>query len=273
MVPRDWVRLQHLVAPAQFLFAEFCGPKQWVALRSMLTSSSTVLAGVAIVLVAHCREHGPEMISMLGAVLGQRSGSQTKPCEVLDAALWDIRVKQYVGTARVYVHLTAFCILVMACQMLSEPASLSPLQISMAAAGWIQHHAESAVLSSVLVCSVRFSVAILSADIQTTVPGLAMFTMYEIWVAWGRDPSTVTRCLVFQLMISSAILAVSGLVEYSTRSRIAMLLNSESMVASFRQMLSRKRRLLMTSDVTSQSFEELLYEEERPRFLRGLDKV
>ena len=38
-------------------------------------------------------------------------------------------------------------------------------------------------------------------------------------------------------MISSAILVVSGLVEFSTRSRIAMLLNSESMVASFRQML------------------------------------
>ena len=45
-----------------------------------------------------------------------------------------------------------------------------------------------------------------------------------------------TTCLVFQIMISSAILVVSGLVEFSTRSRIAMLLNSESMVASFRQM-------------------------------------
>ena len=29
----------------------------------------------------------------------------------------------------------------------------------------------------------------------------------------------------------------------------------------------------MTSDVTNQSFEELLVEEERPRFLRGLDEI
>jgi hypothetical protein len=47
----------------------------------------------------------------------------------------------------------------------------------------------------------------------------------------------VTTCILYQILISSAILAVGGLVEFSTRSRIAMLLNSESMVASFRQML------------------------------------
>ena len=47
----------------------------------------------------------------------------------------------------------------------------------------------------------------------------------------------VTTCILYQIMISTSILAVSGLVELSTRSRIAMLLNSESMVASFRQML------------------------------------
>ena len=48
------------------------------------------------------------------------------------------------------------------------------------------------MLSSILVCSVRFSVAILSADIPITVLGQAMFTMYEVWVAWERDPSTVS---------------------------------------------------------------------------------
>jgi N-acyl-L-homoserine lactone synthetase len=48
-----------------------------------------------------------------------------------------------------------------------------------------------------------------------------------------------TTVFWYQLIASSAILAVSGLVEFSTRSRIAMLLNSESMVVSFRQMLSQ----------------------------------
>lgn len=57
---------------------------------------------------------------------------------------------------------------------------------------------------------------------------------------WSNKPSNlanqVTTCILYQILISSAILAVGGLVEFSTRSRIAMLLNSESMVASFRQM-------------------------------------
>ena len=59
-------------------------------------------------------------------------------------------------------------------------------------------------------------------------------------------------------MISSAILVVSGLVEFSTRSRIAMLLNSESMVASFRQMLGLYGiRGAFCSDLTAQVLEWL----------------
>jgi len=55
-------------------------------------------------------------------------------------------------------------------------------------------------------------------------------------------------------------------------------LGAESEAASIfalRDLLVPKhaRRLLMTSDVTNQSFEELLVEEERPRFLRGLDEI
>mmetsp|Transcript_45209 Transcript_45209/g.98369 ORF Transcript_45209/g.98369 Transcript_45209/m.98369 type:complete len:566 (+) Transcript_45209:63-1760(+) len=290
----------------------------------MLTNGtiSSVLACAAIVLVAHCREHGPEIISMLQRpMIGQRS--QTKSTELLDAAVWDVRAKQYLGTARIYVHLTALCILGLSFGMLSQPASISPLQFSLFLAAWLGYHVvaaqklmlnktrirllvlsnylevlgfmseiprdcESSLLTSAVAISSGYAIAILSADMKTTVLGQAMSMLYETWVTWERNPSTVTTCILYQILISSAILAVGGLVEFSTRSRIAMLLNSESMVASFRQMLRGLcdgeilldsnlrvvgkaeclRRLLMTSDVTNQSFEELLVEEERPRFLR-----
>jgi len=292
----------------------------------MLTVSSSVLACAAIVLVAHCREHGPEIIAMLqSATMGQRS--QTKSTELLDAAVWDVRAKQYLGTARIYVHLTALCILGLSFGMLSQPASISPLQFYLFLAAWLGHHivaaqkmtlnktrirllvltnylqvlffmseipsdCESSLLTSAVAIASGYAIAILSADMKTTVLGQAMFMLYETWVTWKRNPSSVTTCILYQIMISTSILAVSGLVELSTRSRIAMLLNSESMVASFRQMLRGLcdgeilldsnlrvvgkaeclRRLLMTSDVTNQSFEELLFEEEKPRFLRFMSE-
>ena len=72
------------------------------------------------------------------ATMGQRS--QTKSTELLDAAVWDVRAKQYLGTARIYVHLTALCILGLSFGMLSQPASISPLQFYLFLAAWLGHH-------------------------------------------------------------------------------------------------------------------------------------
>lgn len=104
-----------------------------------------------------------------------------------------------------------------------------------------------------------------------------MMSFSEIWKAWQRDPGTVSclqkiwvkknkanfsgfsfgevslrsfltfpfsfECLQvilflpYELLVGSCILAVSGLVESSMRRRMATLLNSESMLTSFRQKL------------------------------------
>ena len=77
-----------------------------------------------------------------GAMIGQRS--QAKSTELLDAAVWDVRVKQYLGTARIYVHLTALCILGFSFGMLSQPASISPLQFSLFLPAWLGHHVVAA---------------------------------------------------------------------------------------------------------------------------------
>ncbi|CAL1129572.1 unnamed protein product [Cladocopium goreaui] len=286
--------------------------------------ASIVSACAAIILIAHCVGHGPDLLFVLSCVMRGPRASPTKSQELLDVAIWDIRIKHFISAARVYVHVTAVATIGLVCAMFAQPTSMPPLQVSMALLGWIQHHVvatetltmnkarmrllvllhyvqcgafvyglpsdcEHAILTSALVLTIRFTISLLSADIGTAVPAQALFMMHEIWIAWKRDPSTATTVFWYQLIASSAILAVSGLVEFSTRSRIAMLLNSESMVVSFRQMLRGLcdgellldgnlrvvgkveclRRLLMTSDdFSNQSFEELLVEEERPRFLR-----
>eukprot|EP00435_Cladocopium_sp_Y103_P043875 s1836_g12.t1 len=290
--------------------------------------ASVVSACAAIILIGHCIEHGPDLLFVLSCVMRGPRAPQTKSQELLDVAIWDVRIKHFISTARVYVHVTAVAILSLVCAMFAQPASMTPLQVSAALLGWIQHHVvateklkmnkarvrllvllhyvqcgafvyalpsdcEHAIIASALVMTIRFTISILSADIGTALPAQALFMMHEIWIAWKRDPSTATTVFWYQLITSSAILAVSGVVEFSARSRIAMLLNSESMVVSFRQMLRSLcdgellldgnlcvvgkaeclRRLLMTSDTFSnQSFEELLVEEERPRFLRFMSE-
>ena len=57
-----------------------------------------------------------------------------------------------------------FCILAMACQMLSDPASISPLQISNAIAGWIQHHVVAA--QKLALNKMRIRLLVLSQYIQ-----------------------------------------------------------------------------------------------------------
>jgi hypothetical protein len=66
--------------------------------------------------------------------------SPTKSQELLDVAIWDIRIKHFISAARVYVHVTAVATIGLVCAMFAQPTSMPPLQVSMALLGWIQHH-------------------------------------------------------------------------------------------------------------------------------------
>ena len=51
---------------------------------------------------------------------------------------------------------------------------------------------ESSLLTSAVAISSGFAIAILSADMKTTVLGQAMSMLYETWVTWERNPSAVS---------------------------------------------------------------------------------
>ena len=95
-------------------------------------------------------------------MIGQRS--QTKSTELLDAAVWDVRAKQYLGTARIYVHLTALCILGFSFGMLSQPASISPLQFSLFLAAWLGYHVVAA--QKLMLNKTRIRLLVLSNYLQ-----------------------------------------------------------------------------------------------------------
>ena len=57
---------------------------------------------------------------------------------------------------------------------------------------------ESSLLTSAVAISSGYAIAILSADMKTTVLGQAMSMLYETWVTWERNPSTVSWWNIFE---------------------------------------------------------------------------
>ena len=81
-----------------------------------------------------------DLLFVLSSIIRGPRASQAKSPELLDVMIWDIRIKHFISTARVYVHVTAVATIGLVCAMFEQPASMPPLQVSMALLGWIQHH-------------------------------------------------------------------------------------------------------------------------------------
>eukprot|EP00438_Fugacium_kawagutii_P026217 Skav209631 [mRNA] locus=scaffold2751:25232:25997:+ [translate_table: standard] len=153
----------------------------------MLTLSSGVLALVAIVLVAHSREHGPEIISMLRTAMdglktkkkNTKKGISTKSEELLDAAVWEIRIQQCIATSRVYIHLTAAALISLVCGMLLNPASICPWQIMLCLAGWSLHHLT--VTQTLKLDKARLRIVVLIHHLQCGVFSSALPSDCEPW--------------------------------------------------------------------------------------------
>ncbi len=285
--------------------------------------SAAVMACVAIILGSHCYYYGHEMICFFRGMFSEKSGDESSESESnarLDEALWQLRINQHVSGARAFLHVTVISVFALQVHALLRPSFLASLRIALAVSAWILHHivvsglfpinkkrvqmlnlcfhtvatiflytlpgdCEDGLVMSSLASATRFCMAVMFADVRTTLPGQSMMSLVKIWNEWQHDPGRVTLSVANELLLLSAVLSISGLVEVSTRRRLAMLLNSESMVMSFRQMLRGLcdgevllnsklcivggclKTLLMTSEeFSSQSFEELLVEEERPTF-------
>lgn len=282
----------------------------------------------AAVLATHCCVFGFEVISILHRVAcavwhgSQGQGKSNEHLEAVEAAVWDARIKQYRSSSRACMHIGAICTFGQMLHLRWNDHSHSrwPFVISMAA--WLMHlvissnilqlnrvrsrvfllvmylmcslwvfgypgDCQNALILSSVTISVHFAVATFFVDFQIAVPAQSVLSLVETWNAWKRDPQSV-HIFFHQLTVLAFILVLAGLMEFNSRSRIALLINSESMVFSFRRvlrgvcdgeiLLDSKLRisgnacclqtLLMTSDSDfgNKSFEDLLVEDERERF-------
>jgi len=284
---------------------------------------AVAFTGGVLLVAVHCREHGHDVLSLLQRVTSAFQNPEDKGNQLLEEAVWEARIKQYHQAATGCVHLAALIILGMMVQMKWNPESHSLPSFFACMLAWGLHHvvganlvectrtnvrlfvfaiyallaiftvtfpnnSESAVMTSSIITAVRFAAAIFLVDFNVMIPAQTMLGMLETYRAWSRDSSTIGACFVFQLGVWATILIVSGLVESTSRSRIATVLNAEAMVHSFRRVLRGVcdgeilldgnlrikgkadclKTLLMTSncDFCETSFENFLVEDERKRF-------
>eukprot|EP00435_Cladocopium_sp_Y103_P013062 s2693_g3.t1 len=94
-----------------------------------------------------------------------------------------------------------------------------------------------AILWTALTTTVRFAVAMFFVDFSTGIPAQSIISAIEAWNMCTRDQQPLHVAFVHQLCVLVFILFAAGLVELNSRSRIAVLLQSESMVTSFRRVL------------------------------------
>lgn len=252
----------------------------------------------------------------------EESEELEKSKECMEAAFWEASIQQYLLASQCWAHLGAIVVPGIALQWLWTGSSvLDPQHIFACFCAWVFHFMTTArilrltptrlrllsisnffqlaaftqtdqsdnqiVAVTAVQTAARFANACLFVDIKTNIPVELGLTLLQVRAAWLHDPNSLYPTLLVNSCVSVMILSVSCLLEISVRSRIAMLLDSESMVSSFRTMLrgvcdgevlldsnfnvSGKadclKTLLMTRhDFNGQKFEQLLAAEEQDPF-------
>ena len=280
----------------------------------------------AVVVVSHCWNHGLEVLSLLrglASAVWHDYGGGPDFDRRLEEAVWENRVKQHRTASRACMHLSAICLVGQMLDLYMNPATRSCLPYIICLLAWMVHSvvsgglvqlnrqrlkalqvvvyvfvalwvygcpsdSKSAILWSAINTAIRFAVAIFFVDFSTGIPSQSIFSLIETWNSWQRDGQYLPVAFFHQLTVLIFILFAAGLVELNSRSRIAVTLQSESMVSSFRRVLrgvcdgevlldsklkiSGKSGCLQTllmkggQDFKNKSFEELLVEDERERF-------
>ena len=285
-----------------------------------------ICACVVAMLTTHCWTFWPHFKCFFERCRDRCQGDENPQAKQrMEEAFWEASRQQYLIVAQCWAHLVAVIVPMFALQwLLTGSSHLDPFHIVTAVVAWAfyyftitgvfrmspfklrlfsfgnflllacfaQQEVENpsnekiATITAVKTAG-RFANAALFVDIKTSIPVQLMISLLEVRSAWQQDANSLYSSFVVQMNISLIILAVSGLLEISIRSRIAMLLDSESMVSSFRKMLggvcdgevlldsdfkiSGKADCLKTifmtgHDFSGQDFEKLLVEEERERF-------
>lgn len=77
---------------------------------------------------------------MLPTPNSKPNSRRSKSKRLLDAAVWEIRIKQTFVTAQYFTQLSAVAVVGLAFGMVLQPAFMSPFQVFIAMAEWFQHH-------------------------------------------------------------------------------------------------------------------------------------
>lgn len=226
----------------------------------------------AVMFTAHIWTFWPQIQNLLHRLRHGREGDDPESKERMEAAFWEASIQQYLLASKCWAHLGAiimpgliihyvctggsafdsFHLLTLmaawafhfatTAQIVKlTPSKMRLLSIGnfvlMAAFGQKDETDENIVAITAVQTASRFANAALFVDIKTNVPIQLLGTLLQIRTAWLHDRNSFFPAMVVHIVVTIIILSVSFLLEFSIRSRIAMLLDSESMVSSFRKML------------------------------------
>ena len=279
---------------------------------------TTVLVAVAtILLTKHFWMFLPDLKRFFRMFFGGKGNEDSK--ERIEAAFQEASIQHYLHTAQMCAHLTAVFLCgrimqwiwtansdfdhVQCCTMIGAwifiyllttgvvSLSLNRVRLlhvvgNVLLIGWLPgQFSKDIVTTTAARVGGRFSVAMTLMDIKATIPAQLLFSLAELQAASHFDPGSFYGMVLVQMCHPLIIIATMGLIEFSTRSRIAMLIDSESMVSSFRRMLRGVcdgellldehlqilgnadclTKLLMTHNISG-DFEQLLVDGDRARF-------
>ena len=286
--------------------------------------TAVLVAISTIALTTHCWAFGGDIRCLLGFKLRDEEREESK--DRVQAAFEDACVKHYLHIARYWAHVTVIfftglvlhrvcmqsstfdllqcCILILCwafhyitCTGIVgvslNRVRLLHVFLNMMLMGWQPSlsYMDAVTLTAARVGG-RFAVAMSLMDIKTTIPVQVLFSIAEMGAAWHLDGSSFYGMALVQITQAPIILLGVCLFEFPTRSRLAMLIDSESMVSSFRRMLrgvcdgelildenlqiigntDSLTRLLMSRDISG-DFEQLLVEGDRGRFRHFIANV
>ena len=286
---------------------------------------TAVLVAISmIVLTTHCWTFGGDIKCLLKFKLGDEGREDSK--DRAQAAFEEACVKHYLYMARFFAHMSAYFQVGLVLQRLwTAPSAFDHFICFTVTIGWAFHYisctgmvrlslnrvrliqlAFNLMLMGWLPClsymdaltltaarmGGRFAIAMCLMDIKMTIPMQMLFSIAEMRAAWHLDTSSFYGMALVQISLPLIILVAVGLVEFPTRSRLAMLIDSEAVISSFRRMLrgvcdgelildenfqiigntDSLTRLLMSRDISG-DFEQLLVEGDRGRFRHFIANV
>ena len=243
-------------------------------MANMPDVTGVLVACVAAMFATHCWVFSKDFKSFLSFLDRFRSQDDEveKSRERMEAAFWEASIKQYQLASAAWAHLAAVVVPGIALHWLwTGNSAMDPFHIFTIMGAWGFHslittgafpltrtsmrllamvnffltagmmqknHSDDQIVAiTALQTATRFANVACFVDFKTNLITQSLVMILEIRAAWLQDPNAIYESMLLQGGVTTIVLFVSGLLEISIRSQNALLLDSEAMVSSFRQML------------------------------------